>query len=98
VILKFTARARASIRDERLWWEQHRDRAPQLFRDELADAIRKIRRGTDAARRPYRTRDGQMAWLLLMPKTRHHLVYVTHGTVVEVVGVWNAQGEAAPRL
>jgi hypothetical protein len=43
VIVSFTPEARDALREKRAWWEQHRDKAPHLFRDELRDAVTALR-------------------------------------------------------
>lgn len=44
MLVRFTVDARDAVREKRAWWEQHRDKAPHLFRDELKTAIAHLRR------------------------------------------------------
>jgi hypothetical protein len=41
VRVRFTPEARLSLREKRAWWEQHRDKAPGLFLEELAAVVGK---------------------------------------------------------
>jgi predicted transcriptional regulator len=43
VIVRFAPEALDAIRKKRAWWEAHRDKAPELFRDELRIAVTKLR-------------------------------------------------------
>ena len=98
--VQFTKRAQASIRHRHAWWQAHRDKAPCLFREELRDVVRKLRRDTDVARQHYSGQDETIVWRLLMPKTRHHLYYMRdeRTKVALVVLVDSAIGEAGPDL
>ena len=81
-----------------MWWEQHREKAPRLFVEELATAVGKLRDGTDAERQQYAARGGRITWRLLMPKTRNHVYYRIDDAAgeVEVLVVWNATAGRAP--
>jgi hypothetical protein len=58
-----------------VWWEQHREKAPRMFVEELAAVVAKLREGTDKERQQYAARSGRIIWRLLMPKTRNHVYY-----------------------
>lgn len=96
--VRFTPRARLSVREKRVWWEQHREKAPRLFVEELATVVGKLRDGTDAERQQYAARGGRIVWRLLMPKTRNHVYYRVDDAAgeVEVLIVWNATAGQAP--
>lgn len=81
-------------------WEEHRDKAPRLFVDELAAAVAKLRDRTDEGRQRYAARGGRIIWRLLMPKTRNHVYYRIDDGVeeVEVLLVWNATAGAEPDI
>jgi hypothetical protein len=105
VIVRFAPEALFAVRDKRAWWEQHREKAPRLFVQELAAAVAKLREGTDADRQKYAARGGRIIWRLLMPRTRHHIYYrVTDATGtdatgdVEIITVWNAVAAAGPEV
>jgi len=86
------------VREKRAWWEQHRDKAPGLFVEELAIVVGKLRDGSDSERQQYGLRRGRIIWRILMPKTRNHVYYrVDEGTQqVEVLLVWNAVAARGP--
>jgi len=92
VRVRFTPEARLAVREKRAWWEQHREKAPRLFGEELAAIVRKLRNGADDERQQYAARGGRMIWSILMPKTRNHVYYRLNEVTeeVEIVLVWNA--------
>lgn len=45
--VRFTSEARLAVREKRAWWEQHREKAPRLFVEELAAIVKKLRNGAD---------------------------------------------------
>ena len=94
--VRFTPDARQSIRDKRVWWQQHRDKAPKLFLEEMRAVIGKLRTGADEGRQQYLVRRGLVVWRILMPKTKNHLYYRIDADEVEVLIVWNAVGGAGP--
>ena len=98
MIVHFTSEARAAVRVQRAWWEQHRDKAPQLFRDEQREAVAMLRTAPKQSAQTYAVLGGRVIWRRLMPKTRHHIYFGIDEAagVVEVLTVWNAQGGANP--
>jgi plasmid stabilization system protein ParE len=98
VKVKFTPDARDSIRHKRAWWQEHREKAPKLFRDELAQAIRKLRSGALEGSKLYAVRGNRKIWRILMPKTRHHVYFWRNaaGDYAEILLVENAQGGSEP--
>lgn len=48
--VRFTPAACLAVREKRAWWEQHREKAPDLFLEELAAIVGKLREGSDADR------------------------------------------------
>jgi len=100
VRVRFTPEARIAVRERRAWWEQHRDKAPKLFVEELAATVAKLRSGADKERQQYAARGGRIVWRILMPKTRAHVYYRLDEVAgeVEVGLVWNAVAGADPAL
>jgi hypothetical protein len=45
--IRFSPEALRVIREKRMWWREHRDKAPRLFVEELAAGVAKLRAGTD---------------------------------------------------
>jgi hypothetical protein len=75
VRVRFTPEARLAVREKRAWWEQHREKAPRLFVQELAAIVARLRDGVDEERQRYAARGGRIIWRILMPKTRNHVDY-----------------------
>jgi hypothetical protein len=98
VRLRFTPEARLAVREKRAWWEQHRDKAPRLFVEELATIVGKLRAGADSERQQYAVRGRRVIWRVLMPRTRNHVYYRVDEAAgeIEVLLVWNAVAGAAP--
>lgn len=77
---------------------QHRDKAPDLFVQELAAIVAKLRDRTDADRQQFAARGGHIIWRILMPKTRNHIYYRVNDRAaeVEVLLEWNATAARTP--
>ena len=98
--VRFTPDARIAVREMRRWWEQHREKAPELFANELSDVVAKLRSGEDNERQRYAARGGHIIWRILMPRTRNHVYYRLDQAAreVEVLMIWNAVAGAGPEL
>jgi hypothetical protein len=100
VKVRFTPEARLAIREKRAWWEQHREKAPGLFVEELATIVAKLRLATDEERQQFAARGGHIIWRILMPKTRNHVYYRVDeaGQRVDVLLDWNAVAGSNPSV
>jgi hypothetical protein len=98
VRVRFAPEALEAIRHNRAWWEAHRDKAPRLFRDELADVIAKLRTGATEGAQLYTVHAKRKIWRVLMPKTKVHVYYRASrsGQEVEIVTTWNATAGDGP--
>lgn len=98
--VRFTPEALLAVREKRAWWLQHRDKAPELFVQELASTVAKLRDGTDTERHQFAARGGHIIWRILMPKTRNHIYYRVNDRAaeVEVLLVWNATAGRTPSV
>lgn len=96
--VRFTPEARLAIREKRAWWEQHREKAPRLFVEELATIVAKLRAGADEQRQQYAARGGRIIWRISMPKTRNQVYYRLNEAAgeIEILLVWSAVAGAAP--
>ena len=72
--LIITARAESQLAIRRVWWRANRPAAPDLFDEELADAIKQIARGPRLAP-VFSERPGHTIRRRLMPRTRCHLYF-----------------------
>jgi plasmid stabilization system protein ParE len=89
-------RAELQIVEIDAWWREHRDKAPDLFEDELADALRLIGSAPRVGKRvPHPTEHVRR---VMMRKTRHHVYYIEREQYVLVVAVWGAVKGAGPDL
>ena len=78
------------------WWRESRDKAPELFEQELATALRTISVAPNAGKRyPH-----PMALVRrgLMRSTRNDVYYVEIGDRVLIVAVWGAVQGMGPDL
>ena len=82
--VRFTPEALLAVREKRAWWVQHRDKAPDLFVQELAAIVAKLRDGTDTERQQFAARGGHIIWRILMPKTGNHVYYRINARAAEV--------------
>ena len=98
--IRFTPEARLAVREKRAWWEQHREKAPGLFLEELIAIVDKLREGGDAERQQYGARGGRIIWRILMPKTRNHVYYRVNEAAdeIEILLVWNAVAARGPDM
>jgi plasmid stabilization system protein ParE len=79
------------------WWIQNRGAAPNLFLEELADALALLEMEAGVGvRQPNRAISGLRRYLLR--STRYHLYFVHGDDTVVVVGVWGATRRTTPRF
>jgi hypothetical protein len=98
VRVRFAPEALEAIRYKRAWWEANRNKAPRLFRDELAEVIAKLRTGATQGAQLYTVHAKRKIWRLLMPKTKVHVYYRIErsGQEVEIITAYNAIGGEGP--
>jgi plasmid stabilization system protein ParE len=99
VNLRVSDRARRRIRAEDKWWRHNRSLAPDLFKQELADACDRILRAP-RVRQVYATIEGTSIWRVLMPVTEQHVYFSIDEEADEVVieTVWGARRQRGPKL
>ena len=78
------------------WWRTHRDKAPNLFEEELADVFRLIGTAPGVGKRYPHPREHVRR--VMMRKTRHHVYYVEREEHVLVVAVWGSVKGSGPDL
>ena len=80
------------------WWRDNRDKAPDLFDREVAEAVQRLA-ATPMIGVVYAMSRGREVRRLLLKKTRHFLYYrVEHNGDVEVITIWGAQRRFGPKL
>ncbi|MEZ4337360.1 MAG: hypothetical protein R3B82_12120 [Sandaracinaceae bacterium] len=94
--VRTSARANEQILQIDAWWRERRDKAPDLFEQELALAFRVLESAPGAGRR-YPHPGGQVRRILLR-STRNHVYYVERPDHVLVVAVWGAVKGIGPDL
>ena len=94
---RFTPRAESEAEQERAWWHENRPDAPELFDDELAKTIERIRG---------RPRTGALVPAgfpeevrrVLLRKTNNHIYFTVHEGEIVILSVWGAPKEHLPKL
>jgi len=94
--IRTTPQADLHILELDTWWREHRDKAPDLFEQELAAAFRTVAAAPGSGKR-FR-HDGGDVRRILMRATRHHVYYVERDEHVLVLAVWGAVKGAGPDL
>lgn len=80
-----------------LWWRQNRDKAPDLFEQELANALRTIASAPHVGKRIAHPQEPELRRVVLR-STRHHVYYVEREDYLLVVAVWGAIKGVGPDL
>ncbi len=94
--LRTTPQADLLILELDAWWREHRDKAPDLFEQELSVAFRTIASSPEAGKR-YKHSDADVR-RILMRATRNHVYYLERDDHVLVVAVWGAVKRSGPDL
>lgn len=79
------------------WWRENREKAPNLFREELAAAFETITEAPALGRR-FEKVSGRDVRRALMRSMRTHVYYVFDDETVSVVAVWGAIKGRGPDL
>jgi plasmid stabilization system protein ParE len=91
-----TPEADLQIMEMDAWWRANRDKAPNLFEEELALAFEMIGAAPGVGKRyPH---PGAAVRRVLMRSTRNHVYYVEWDDRVVVVAVWGAVKGSGPDL
>lgn len=94
--VRTTALADMQMLELDAWWRANREKAPDLFEQELANGLRTIASAPGAGKRfPHPEADVRR---LLLRSTRNHVYYVERSDHVLVVAVWGAIKGAGPDL
>ena len=94
-----TGHARRQMETAAQWWLANRDKAPELFVDEL-EAAQALLSGDPHAGTAFPTPRHPGARRLLMFKTRYHLYYTVHDEdgLVLIRALWHASRGRVPAL
>ena len=95
--LRASRRVWAQLDRASKWWRRNRDKAPDAFDSDMADAFEQIRLNTDAGT-PVRSRRGGVRALWL-ERLRYFVYYrVVDDETVELLAVWHAARGSRPKL
>jgi plasmid stabilization system protein ParE len=95
VKVELSAEAEAQVDRIDAWWREHRQAAPDLFADELDEAVRALA-ATPGIGVRYAPKPGVRR--VLLTRTRYHLYVIEEAARVYVVAVWSAYRGRGPRL
>jgi plasmid stabilization system protein ParE len=95
--VRTTPEADAQIREIDDWWRSNRPGAPDLFLNELSDAV-EILAAAPLIGRLYRRSPVRGTRRLLLKRSRYHVYYVPRVDDVVVFAVWHGQRGVGPPL
>ncbi len=79
------------------WWQKNRPIAPNLFDDEMALAVERMRTSPTVGA-VYPSSFGRPVRRVLMPKTKNHVYYAIREDEIVVLSVWGAPRGRGPKL
>jgi len=96
--LEVAERARRDGKRLAQWWLEHREKAPELFEEELIAAYGIILNDPTLGQ-TYMISSGRRIQRVLMPRTKNHVYYHQKSAeVVRIVAIWGAVRGHGPRL
>ena len=93
--VELSGEARAEVERADDWWRENRPAAPDLFANELDQALIALE-GAPGLGLRYEPKPGIRR--LLLPRTSYHLYFVVQADRVYVVAVWSAYRGRGPAL
>jgi plasmid stabilization system protein ParE len=95
--VRLTPRALSEAERLQTWWRENRPASPDLFDEEMADAIERIRTKPGIGT-VYPVSFGLTVRRVLMATTQNHVYYAVREDEVVVLSVWGAPRERGPKL
>lgn len=97
--INVSKRARRQVLRIDAWWREHRDKAPNLFKEELAEAELFLS-NTPHFARIYLTRGTRTIRWVLLPKTSVKLYFWVDekAATVNVISAWGGERGREPKL
>ena len=80
-----------------MWWDENRDRAPEAFDEDLAEAFLLLSAEPGVGAPVLQTR-AQGIRRLHLARIRYHLYYRIRGDQVAVLGLWHTSRGSGPSL
>ncbi len=95
--VRVTKRAQAQIDQAARWWDENRDRAPEAFDADLAEAflLLGVEPGVGA---PVLRTSARGVRRLHLARLRYHLYYRVRGDQVDVLAIWHTSRGRGPAL
>jgi plasmid stabilization system protein ParE len=81
-------RAQRQIERAARWWDQHRDKAPQAFDEDLADLQKILSHSPDVGQTIRAKRPGIRR--ILMERVRYYVYYRMRDETIEIIFVWHS--------
>lgn len=95
--IKFTPRAESEAEAKTRWWRRNRQASPNLFDDELAQALAGISQDpTVGAIHP--ATHPAIVRKRLMPRTKNYVYFAVQEGVILIVSIWGAPRRRGPQL
>jgi plasmid stabilization system protein ParE len=97
--LRVSRRAGRQIRAAAAWWQDHRDKAPRAFTEDLDDAIRFVAE-VPLAGQPVRHSRLASVRRVLLTRTRYQVYYSIdeRAGTVEILALWHTSRGESPSL
>lgn len=95
--VEFSDDAREQAAAASAWWRANRERAPDLFEDELAAATERLASSSSLAP-VYATVGGADVRRILLPRTRYRVYFTIEPEIVVVHAVWHTSRGRGPAL
>ena len=95
--VKFTPRALSVAEAKKRWWRKNRQASPDLFDDELAEAIGAIRRYPNIGA-IHESKHPAIVRKRLMPRTSNHVYFAVHEGMILILSIWGAPRRRGPKL
>lgn len=95
--VRFTPRAESETEAKRKWWRENRDKAPDLFDDELDEAVTKIRADATTGA-VFASSYPSTVRRVLMPKTKNNVFFAIIDGEIVILSIWGAPRCRGPKL
>jgi hypothetical protein len=94
---RFTPRAASEADREQAWWREHRPKAPDLFDEELEQAIGQIVHGPTVGT-IYPCGFPDVVRRVLLTKTKNHVYFTVYDGEIVILSIWGAPRRRGPKL
>ena len=97
--IRYTRRGELSIERIDDWWRAQRSAAPDLFWNELGEAVELLKSSPEMGA-VYKTRKGNGVRRIVLPKSDYHVYFEVERNAdwIMIIVVWGARRERGPKL